>query len=52
MTSKNSCIYLQSIFYSKLLQSDIGLIFVSDTSYIILYQYFILFDPITEGLWL
>ena len=39
-------------FFSKLLQSAIGLNFVSDNSYIISYHYLILFDPIIEGLWL
>jgi hypothetical protein len=52
MTSSNICINLQSIFVSKLLQSAIGLIFVSDTSYIVSYHNLILLDVITEGLWL
>jgi len=52
MTSNNICINLQSIFVSKLLQSAIGLIFVSDTLYIISYHHLILLDAVTEGLWL
>ena len=50
MTFKNSCINLTSVFVSKLLQSAIGLNFVSDTSYIILYHHLILFYTITEGM--